>query len=292
MPSVSLPQQLELLRPILGAELIKTKPLHGGCIAQVVKAWLDDGRVVVIKAMPNAKADRFSLELEAWMLGYLAEQSNLPVPNVIYSSPAVLVMDALPGESRFNAASQTHAAELLARLHRIRNPFFGLDRDTLIGSLPQPNPPTHSWLEFFAEHRILYMAHLARAEGKISDTLLTRIERFCERLPQWLAEPEYPALLHGDAWTTNILAEHGHITGFLDPAIYYGHPEIELAFTTLFGTFGEPFFKRYHEINPIPDGFFELRCDLYNLYPLLVHVRLFGSSYVDEVERTLKKVGC
>ncbi len=79
--------------------------------------------------------------------------------------------------------------------------------------------------------------------------------------------------------------------GFVDPAIYYAHPEIELAFTTLFGTFERPFFDRYHELRPIAPGFFEERRDIYNLYPLLVHVRLFGGSYVSSVERTLRQFG-
>ncbi len=81
------------------------------------------------------------------------------------------------------------------------------------------------------------------------------------------------------------------IAGFVDPAIYFGHPEIELAFSTLFGTFGEPFFRRYAELRPLRPGFLEHRRDLYNLYPLLVHVRLFGGSYVNSVDGTLKRLG-
>jgi fructosamine-3-kinase len=289
---VSTAQQMDSIRQLLNADVIKTMPLHGGCIADVTKAWLDDGREVVIKTMNFSGNHSVSLEPEGWMLAYLSKHTRLPVPKVFHCSEPMLIMEALPGESRFDVSSQTHAAELLADLHGVRNAYFGLERDTLIGSLPQPNLPTESWLTFFAEQRILAMANLAQMEGKISSTLLNRLERFCERLSRWLTEPEHPSLLHGDAWTTNILARQGRITGFLDPAIYYGHPEIELAFTTLFGTFGEPFFRRYHEIRPIPEGFLELRRDLYNLYPLLVHIRLFGSGYINGVERTLKKVGC
>ena len=92
-------------------------------------------------------------------------------------------------------------------------------------------------------------------------------------------------------WTSNILATGDRVTGFIDPAIYYANPEIELAFTTLFGTFGDWFFERYREINPIQPGFFHGRRDIYNLYPLLVHVRLFGGSYVNSVESTLRRFG-
>lgn len=89
-----------------------------------------------------------------------------------------------------------------------------------------------------------------------------------------------------------MLASGNRITGFLDPALYYGHPEIELAFTTLFNTFGEAFFNRYQELTPIPPGFFELRRDLYNLYPLLAHVNIFGGGYIAPIEETLKRIGC
>ncbi|MCA9930289.1 MAG: fructosamine kinase family protein, partial [Anaerolineales bacterium] len=162
---------------------------------------------------------------------------------------------------------------------------------TLIGGLHQPNRWTDNWLDFFREQRLLYMAQEGVRTGRLPAAVLTRLTRFCGCLDAWLDEPERPSLIHGDVWTTNVLAADGRITGFVDPAIYYAHPEIELAFTTLFGTFGEPFFARYHELRPIPPGFFEERRDIYNLYPLLVHVRLFGGGYVSSVERTLRRFG-
>ena len=88
-----------------------------------------------------------------------------------------------------------------------------------------------------------------------------------------------------------MLAERGRITGFIDPAIYFGHPEVELAFITLFNCFGEPFFQRYSELREIRAGFFETRRDVYNLYPLLVHIRLFGGGYVQQTSSVLQKLG-
>ena len=126
---------------------------------------------------------------------------------------------------------------------------------------------------------------------RIMAAFLSRLERFGGQLDRWLAEPDQPALIHGDVWTTNVLARDGRIVAFIDPAIYFADPEIELAFTTLFGTFGEPFFKRYAELRPLRPGFLEERRDIYNLYPLLVHVRLFGGSYVHSVDSTLRRFG-
>ena len=109
---------------------------------------------------------------------------------------------------------------------------------------------------------------------------MRRIERLAERLDDYLIEPAFPSLLHGDLWTGNVLTRSGRVAGFVDPAIYCGSPEIELAFGTLFGTFGEAFFEAYASAMPLEPGFHELRLSLYNLYPRLVHVRLFGSSYL------------
>lgn len=278
----------ETLAEITGQPVVDIAPLGGGCIGQVYRVRLADGQQLVVKA-DDGPAPR--LDIEAYMLRYLAAHSALPVPEVRYAAPHLLLMAHMPGESRFSASAQTHAAELLAALHAISAPAYGLERDTLIGGLHQPNTWHSSWLTFFREQRLLYMGQEAARAGRLPAELLLRLERFCARLDEWLLEPERPSLLHGDVWTTNVLAQNGRITAFLDPAIYYGHPEIELAFITLFDTFSRPFFARYEELRPIAPGFWSERRDIYNLYPLLVHVRLFGGSYVSAVAQTLRRFG-
>ena len=176
-------------------------------------------------------------------------------------------------------------------MHSVRGETFGLERDTLIGGLHQPNTPNASWITFFRDQRLLYMAHEAAKSGRLPEALFRRVEVFSDHLDRWLHEPPYPSLIHGDMWTTNILAQNGRITGFIDPAIYYADPEIELAFSTLFNTFDRAFFQRYHQLRPIESGFFEERRDIYNLYPLLVHVRLFGGMYAAAVGQILQKFG-
>jgi fructosamine-3-kinase len=263
-------------------------PLSGGCIGQVYRISLAGREPLVAKVDEGAQP---RLHLEAAMLLYLAGHSELPVPAVVFSSERLLLLEFLPGDSHFSAGAQGHAGELLAALHDVTAPAYGLEQDTLIGSLHQPNALTDSWLEFFREQRLLYMAGEGVRAGRLPPAVRLRLEKFSGHLNEWLVEPERPSLVHGDVWTTNVLAQGDRITGFLDPAIYYADPEIELAFTTLFGTFGEPFFHRYREIRPIRPGFFEERRDIYNLYPLLVHVRLFGGSYVRSVDRTLRRFG-
>ncbi|MBI1280351.1 MAG: phosphotransferase [Anaerolineaceae bacterium] len=274
------------LKDLVESPIAHLIPLSGGCIGEVYRVELEDGRSIVAKVADGTGA---TLATEGYMLRYLREHSQLPVPEVYHSADTLLLMEYIEGESELDFETQEHAAELLADLHHVRGQVFGLERDTVIGGLHQPNKPYEKWIAFFGEQRLLYMAHEAARAGRLPIAVLGRLERFAEQLEKWLIEPEYPSLIHGDMWTTNILAMDGHITGFIDPAIYYAHPEIELAFSTLFGTFGQPFFQRYHQLRPIAPGFFEERRDIYNLYPLLVHVRLFGGGYVGAVEQILRK---
>ena len=176
--------------------------------------------------------------------------------------------------------------------HGVEAEAFGFERATVIGGLHQPNPSTKSWVKFFRDHRLLYMARQALDAGRLPAALMGRLETLAGRLGGWLTETARPSLIHGAMWTGNVLCNAGRLSGIVDPALYDADAEIELAFSTLFGTFGDAFFGRYGEHRPIKPGFFEERLDLYNLYPLLVHVRLFGGSYVGSVERTLTKFGC
>lgn len=278
---------LRRLGEVCASTPVQLNPVQGGCVGEVYSADLADGsRVVVKTAGPGG-----SLHTEGFMLRYLAAHSDLPVPGVLHDSPDLLVMEYVDGQSRFAEGSQRHAAELLTSLHGVRGRSFGFERDTLIGALPQPNPPTRSWTEFFREHRLLYMAREAHRAGRLTARLLERVEEFAERIPGLLDEPEHPSLVHGDVWSGNVLARGDRVTAFIDPAIYFAHPEIELAFITLFSTFGRGFFERYSKLRPIRPGFFEVRRHIYNLYPLLVHIRLFGGGYIEQLSTSLDGLG-
>ncbi|MGB8274212.1 MAG: fructosamine kinase family protein [Alphaproteobacteria bacterium] len=270
-----------------GAKVKAVRGLGGGCVADVRLVELEGGLRVVAK-VPQGTDD---LSLEAWMLDYLRATSRLPVPRVLHADADLLVMEYLESGDPIDETAERHAAELLAALHAIGAPEYGLERNTLIGGLPQPNAQSRSWVSFFRDRRLLFMAGEARAAGRLPARLHDRIERFADAIGEFLEEPERPGLIHGDMWGGNVLVKRGRIAGFIDPAIYYADPEIELAFSTLFSTFGAAFFARYAELRPIRPGFFETRRDVYNLYPLLVHVRLFGGGYAGAVERTLDRFG-
>lgn len=285
-------QFLERLEAQLGASVLSTEPLSVGFGLTGSSVVLKDGRHLAVKARTENPGTGPSLALEGYMLSELARLSDLPVPQVHVCEPDLLVMDFIENDGHGTSAdAERDAGERIARLHKVPRSHFGYERDTLIGPLHQPNPQQTQWVPFFRDHRLLYMAQAAREEGRLPAALYDRIERFAARLDDYLIEPRFPSLLHGDLWTGNVLVRGNRIAGFVDPAIYCGHPEIELAFATMFGTFGEVFFDAYEGIMPLDDGFQDVRRDLYNLYPLLVHVRLFGSSYVSAIDRTLTRYG-
>lgn len=260
-------------------------PLSGGCVGEVYGFRADNlDYVVKVDAAGSG-----TLAIEGKMLEYLAGNTSLPVPKPVAYDSTFLLMPKLPGGSRFNHAAEIHAADLLADLHSHTHTAFGFDFDTVIGGLPQANSFSANWLNFFAEQRLLFMAKQAFDAGNLPRKLLPAVEKLAGRLSHWLDEPDHASLIHGDIWSGNVLAENGRITGLIDPAIYYADAEIELSFIALFSTFGQTFFSRYAEHRPLSAAFHEVKKPLYNLYPLLVHARLFGGTYINSVAQTLSK---
>jgi fructosamine-3-kinase len=272
----------------LGGRLRSVRPLGGGCIGEVYRVELGDGTPLVAKVDASGEAH---LEREAYMLRYLREKSDLPVPEVYHGSETLLLMEFVEGSSRFSRGAERHAAELLAALHEITAEAYGHERDTLVGSLDQPNPWTRGWTEFFRDQRLLYITRVAHDAGRLPTGEVRRLQRLSERLDEIIEVPNPPALIHGDVWSANVLAREDRISAFLDPALYYADPEMELSFISLFDSFGAAFFERYEEIRGIDGRFYGARRDLYGLYPLLVHVYYFGGGYLRSVRNTLDRFG-
>ena len=154
-------------------------PLGGGCVGQVYLVSTADGTTVVAKIDESGDS---SLDVEAYMLDFLGDHSALPVPDVIIGEPRLLVISYLPGRSRFSKAAQEHAAHLLADLHAQHGPAFGFERPTLIAGLHQPNDWAQSWLQFFGEQRLCYMAGLGAAAGRLPDEIVRRVNVLADDL--------------------------------------------------------------------------------------------------------------
>ena len=281
------PSLSDRLDAALGRRPVRMTALAGGDIGSVTRVDFADGSRCVVKE-PGAHGTDTAL-LEARMLGRLARVPDLPVPAVLHAEPRLLVLEWLPGQNGLATDAEVDLARRLAQLHAETAGSFGFDEATVIGPLPQPNPQLRDWIAFFREQRLLYMARLARDAGRLPAASHRRIERLAGRLDRWLVPPAAPELLHGDLWGGNILCAGGRVSGVLDPAISFGHGEMDLAFLTLFDSPGPRFFAAYGEMRPIAPGFFEARRALYLLWPLLVHVRLFGGGYLGQVERILDR---
>lgn len=262
-------------------------PLAGGSLGVVARIDLAGGDPLVVKGPKPGDPDN-SL-VEARMLRHLADVSDLPVPAVVHAEPRLLILTYLEHDGGLSAAAEEDAGRLIAALHDVSAPRFGLDFDCRLGPLPQANGWLDDWIDFFRDRRLLPMARLAARAG--FDAVLPRIERLADRLDRLIERPAAPALLHGDLWGGNILARGDRIAGFVDPAIYYGHREMDLAFATLFSSVGDRFMAAYAERRAIAPGFFELRRDLCNLWPLLVHLRLFGAGYFGRIDAILARHG-
>lgn len=268
----------------LGRKIIRARRLSGGKVSPVVRLDLDSGGPIVAKLGSGAH----DLTIEAYMLNYLRQRSCLPVPEVFHAEENLLLMAYIDGATGLDAGSQAHLGELLAECHQIAGDSYGLERDTLIGPFAQPNRPSESWIAFFREQRLLYMIDIAGQSGHLPRGLETRLKRFAEKVDGYLIEPPAPSLIHGDIWRENVLARGGRVVGILDPALYYAHHEMELAYMVLFDTADDDFFASYRQVWPLDADFMKTRFPIYSLYPLLVHLAYFGGAYIQRLDSVLR----
>jgi fructosamine-3-kinase len=281
----------EALRYALGSALRTTRRLSGGDINDAFELELNSGARVFLKT--NASAPLSMFPAEAHALDWLRAAGALRVPEVLAVSngspgePCFLVLELLtPGQPQ--RGFDERLGQGLAELHRFGAPRHGWERDNFIGTLPQRNGSQDTWADFFWYERLEPQLSRAVAAGLVSTRLRSGFERLASKLSQLVGPDEPPARLHGDLWGGNLHIDETGAPCLIDPAAYGGHREIDLAMMRLFGGFGERVFRAYQEAYPLAPGHAE-RIALYQLYPLLVHVNLFGGSYVESVERSLAR---
>lgn len=293
------------------ADIVSTRPVGGGCINNALKVRTTGGDFC-LKWNAGAGPDFFHMEAEG--LSALAATGTVDVPRVAaMSSPA----DEVPWLllEWIEAARPTRDAwqrlgRGLAELHgwrpgatrmpdtgpggvpapEWRAGHYGWRSDNVIGSLAQPNRWMDDWGDFWADMRILPLARELGADGALSAQQLGLVERAATRVSGLVgpaADADGPSLLHGDLWSGNVL--FGHRPFLIDPSVYVGHREVDLAMCHLFGGFPAPFYHTYEAARPLQQGH-ERRRPAYQLYPLLVHARLFGGGYVASVARAARAV--
>lgn len=283
------PELERALQRRLGVQHLRSKPLSGGDINDAFRVDCAHGAFFV-KTNLRAPAGMFAAEARG--LEWLREAAALRVPKVVLVSDAeeplgYLVLEYVePG--RPGAQFDEALAHGLANLHRSGAAEFGLDHDNYIGSLPQANAPAATWAEFYVARRLLPQLERAAASGRASYSMRRGFERLFAAMPTLAGPAEPPSRLHGDLWGGNLYVGADGAPWLIDPAVYAGHREMDLAMMRLFGGFSERVFAAYEEAHPLAPGA-EERVALYQLYPLLVHVNLFGGGYVSSVERALAR---
>jgi len=227
---------------------------------------------------------------EANGLRELRKANALRVPEIILATEEILILEFLPVSPPTNRRVFFEQFGMqFAQLHRCNSDQFGFDENNFIGSTPQKNfPRMSSWKDFFITNRLEFQFKLAEQNRYIDKEIVSlyqKLEKHVEHLIQ--GDGESPALLHGDLWSGNYLCLVNDIPAVIDPAVYYGHREADLAMTMLFGGFSETFYESYHKEYPLNDGW-QRRCELYKLYHLFNHLNLFGEGYYPQVVGTMK----
>ena len=254
---------------LTGAPEDQLERLAGGDLSEVLLLRRPDGRCTVAKGGPASGT-------EAAMLRALAAV-GVRVPQVEGEHDNVLLLEHVPNDAVFSANAWADIGEAVRRLHLQELESYGWPVDYRLGTVLLDNRPASDWPTFWGEQR------LASAASILDRPTRERIDALVRRLPDLLPAAPAPSFLHGDLWSGNILVSEGRLAAFIDPACYGGDREVDLAMLTLFDTPPEPFWEACGE----PEPGWQARRPLYQLFPALVHLRLFGATYQGLVERLL-----
>ncbi len=277
-------------------KIIKKERIAGGDINEACGLDLSDGSRIFMKY--NAKRNLSFFTAEAAGLSAIAKTGVMGTPRILCSGTdqedggcSFLLMEFITGGKAVKNYWETFARELAA-MHKagtaglVSGGNYGFAKDNYIGAGKQSNTACDSFVDFFREYRL--KPQFKRAAAYFDERDSEKIAALLEHLGDILVEPEHPSLLHGDLWAGNVIRGNDGKAWLIDPAVYVGHAEADLAMTELFGGFPAAFYSAYKEAAPLQSGY-ENRRDLYNLYHLLNHLNLFGRGYLSSVRGIVER---
>lgn len=256
----------------------KISPIYGGSVNNTYKLITSEG-VFFLKF--NSSCDSAMFYKETLGLSLLKNKSAISIPNTICFSESFLVLEYIEESDKKNSFWGAFGKEL-ACIHKNSSDNYGLDYNNFIGPLSQRNTKKENWIDFFIECRLEEM--LRKVDSSIE--VQKKFNPIFNRLSDFF-KIESPSLIHGDLWSGNFIC-FKNSAYLIDPAVYYGNREVDLAMSRLFGGFHDNFYNAYNEAFPLLPGWQD-RFDLYNLYPLLVHLILFGNNYYSQILRILNR---
>ncbi len=275
----------------LGRPIESARRAAGGSIAESYAVTLEGGERAFVKTHATLPAAAFLREAEG--LAYLAETRTVRVPRVLATGEldgrGFLALELLKIGGSSSAQQEEAFGRSLALLHATSAPRFGLAAPNHLATLPQDNTEGPSWAEFYRTRRLAPLVSRALARGVATASLARRFDQLYDLLEQRVGPPEPPARLHGDLWGGNRVVDARGDSWLIDPSVYAGHREVDLAMMRLFGGFSSKVWSAYQEAAPLAPGHQD-RVPLYQLYPLLAHLVMFGGSYLGQVEDALARV--
>ena len=277
---------LKEIEQLLKSRIVSTTNMGGGCIANSSIIELQNGNKYFLKSYESNNSIHKN---EANGLKELSKSKKIRVPSVISFSDNYLLLEFIPTGKRKSNFSQQFGRQL-AQIHKTTSDKYGFYEDNFIGSNIQKNIPTNTnWAEFYWENRLLYQFKLAEKNGFTNAKLLTDFNKLESKSNSIIAgSEEPPTLLHGDLWSGNYIIDTQGNPVLIDPAVYYGHREADIAMTKMFGGFDEDFYFAYNEEFPLIDGW-EDQIDYYKLYHVFNHLNLFGNSYLSQAVSIVRK---
>lgn len=259
----------------------------GGCINETHRISFGNRRFFC--KINSATKFPHLFQKEASGLKLIEKQNIIKVPAVIdcfeTNGQQVLLLEWIDEGERTESFWKKFG-EQLAALHQTSNSHFGLNEDNYMGSVPQSNQPTDNWIDFFIHQRLQPLVQQCVSQKLLSLNNQSQFENLYKQLPSIFEKEQKPALLHGDLWSGNFMCNENEEPVLIDTAVYFGHPSIDLGMTALFGGFRSGFYEAYNYHSPFPPNYKE-QWEVCNLYPLLIHLLLFGRSYLSGIERTL-----
>lgn len=278
------------LSEVIGNKLVSITSVKGGDINQAYCIKTEEESFFIKCNQKANSSDMFISEANA--LDIIARSGVIKTPAFVnlgsYRETAYLILEYITSTPSPSNESMHRFGEQLASLHSIKQDSFGWDTDNYVGTLIQRNPATSSWGEFYINQRLDVQIRLAKDNNHLDSISNSKLIYSFYQNVEHLLQGIEPSLLHGDLWSGNFIINAEGTTFIIDPASYYGHNEVDLAMTELFGGFNDSFYEGYKAIKTI-DAEYRERKDLYQLYYLLVHLNLFGKSYEPNCIRIIKK---
>lgn len=280
---------LTIFANTIGISIKRSTPVSGGDINEAFKIETDDNKIYFLKINDNFRYPEM-FEKEATGLKILKSSCHLAVPNVVQcgitDNRQYLMLEWIERGVPAKDCSEDFG-KAIAEMHKIPQSYFGFYKDNYIGSLKQINAQHQDWSSFYTHCRMMPLIKKLFENHYISLADVAQAENFCKLLDD-IFPAESPSLLHGDLWAGNFMIDQNGYAAIYDPAVYFGHREMDIGMSRLFGGFSKEFYDGYSETYPLEKNW-QKRLPYTQLYPLLVHALLFGGHYIRSVKEVFKE---